>query len=79
MCLRGKIRDTWGRGGAQTKKLLKRTRTCPECRKCSEELTKQQLFAQNLLEVLLAFHREALRETENMLKLMQTLKQKNPL
>lgn len=39
------------------------TRTCPECGEGSEELTEQQLFAQDLLDVFLAFHRETLSET----------------
>ncbi len=39
------------------------TLTCPECREGSEELTEQQLFAQDLLDVFLAFHRETLQET----------------
>lgn len=30
--------------------------TCPECREGCEELAEQQLFAQDLLDVLLAFH-----------------------
>lgn len=37
--------------------------TCPECRDGSEELTEQQLFAQDLLDIFLAFHRETLQET----------------
>lgn len=35
-------------------------RTCPECREGGEELAEQQLFGQNLLKVLLAFHGETL-------------------
>lgn len=37
--------------------------TCPDSGKGCEELTKQQLFAQNLLDVFLTFHREALHQT----------------
>lgn len=37
--------------------------TCPESGKGCEELTKQQLFAQNLLDIFLTFHREALHQT----------------
>lgn len=37
--------------------------TCPECREGCEELAEQQLFAQDLLDVLLAFHWETLPET----------------
>lgn len=36
------------------------TQTCPEGRKGREELTEQQLFAQDLLDVFLAFNRKTL-------------------
>lgn len=36
--------------------LMLRGHTCPECREGCEELAEQQLFAQDLLDVLLAFH-----------------------
>lgn len=38
------------------------THTCPECREGCEELTEQQLFTQDLLDVFLAFHRKTLPE-----------------
>lgn len=44
------------------------THTCPECRECSEKLTEQQLFAQDLLDVLLSFHGETLTVTETVVK-----------
>lgn len=51
------------------------THTCPERRDGSEELTEQQLLAQDLLDVLLAFHRETLAVTETIIELniMQSL------
>lgn len=54
------------------------THTCPECRDGSEELTEQQLFAQDLLEVFLAFHRETLQEIKIKPKIsVQPTKSKN--
>ncbi len=41
------------------------THTCPDCRESCEELTEQQLLAQDLLDVFLAFHRESLHEASN--------------
>lgn len=45
-------------------KAFTHTCTCPESGEGSEELTEQQLLGENLLDVLLALHRETLPTTE---------------
>lgn len=52
--------------------------TRPECGNCSEELTKQQLFAQDLLEVLLAFHGEALGKNRDHTETDPNIKPQEP-
>lgn len=54
------------------------THTCPECRDGSEELTEQQLFAQDLLDVFLAFHRETLPETVSEETKSDPISKRNP-
>lgn len=44
--------------------------TWPKCRESSEELTQQQLFRENLLQILLTLHRETLTKAQVTLELV---------